>query len=509
MKLDHLPISNSAGSIFDFSKPGYVNNLVVPEYLDDESKGMFEERRGRAGVNISTLQDEDALEGEFEKFMKDLPTKVRLNKVRNVMELNPADMFVIPGDNDERFDKFSKMKVILKNRAIEFKNKTGYDPQGALDLLDKAKYGILTKTSLNDDAFKKVEGWYHNKISNDRSIKDFRLKSEVDKLLSEINQLENDMRVAYYEGNTTKSMMLKNKRDKKIEKYNEKLRSSFINDQLKSKNKDLINSARETTDEQVIDSVLQSLDREKKADIIIGYLNSPLGKVDSDLRRQLKINDKTTNFIGFKLADPFDKTSRTRFVKTDEASVARRSIAGMSEKKLNDLIIHINEESAKDPSVASRCKVLAKQLGNTLYDVYDYADTALRIYSYFVDIRPNSPVSYLANFLKGVGKIMKAKHEIEKTISKVKSFSKDQGVETDTPNPSHYDDEKFDGDLEKEGVIHKKKNGAWGVVSKKTGYFWKQNYDSKEDAEKALKAYHSQHNFDFSFPNNIKVRIVK
>lgn len=42
-----------------------------------------------------------------------------------------------------------------------------------------------------------------------------------------------------------------------------------------------------------------------------------------------------------------------------------------------------------------------------------------------------------------------------------------------------------------EGVIQKKPNGKWGIMSKKTGKFWPQDYDSEENASDALKAYHA------------------
>jgi len=41
----------------------------------------------------------------------------------------------------------------------------------------------------------------------------------------------------------------------------------------------------------------------------------------------------------------------------------------------------------------------------------------------------------------------------------------------------------------KDGCIQKKTNGKWGVISGKTGKFWDADYDTKEDAEKGLKAY--------------------
>lgn len=45
----------------------------------------------------------------------------------------------------------------------------------------------------------------------------------------------------------------------------------------------------------------------------------------------------------------------------------------------------------------------------------------------------------------------------------------------------------------KSGVIQKDKNGSWRIISYKTNppEFWDAHYDSKEDAEKALSAYHA------------------
>ena len=46
----------------------------------------------------------------------------------------------------------------------------------------------------------------------------------------------------------------------------------------------------------------------------------------------------------------------------------------------------------------------------------------------------------------------------------------------------------------KEGVIQKKPNGKWGIISYKTNppEFWSADYDTKESAEKALAAYHAR-----------------
>lgn len=45
----------------------------------------------------------------------------------------------------------------------------------------------------------------------------------------------------------------------------------------------------------------------------------------------------------------------------------------------------------------------------------------------------------------------------------------------------------------KEGVIQKKPNGKWGIISYKANppRWWSANYDTREDSEKALAAYHS------------------
>lgn len=45
----------------------------------------------------------------------------------------------------------------------------------------------------------------------------------------------------------------------------------------------------------------------------------------------------------------------------------------------------------------------------------------------------------------------------------------------------------------KEGVVQKKPNGKWGIISYKTNppTFWNADYDTKESAENALAAYHA------------------
>lgn len=57
--------------------------------------------------------------------------------------------------------------------------------------------------------------------------------------------------------------------------------------------------------------------------------------------------------------------------------------------------------------------------------------------------------------------------------------------------------EKVPSNIEKkareEGVIQRDSNGSWRIISLKTSpaEYWNQHYKSKESAEKALKAYHS------------------
>lgn len=44
----------------------------------------------------------------------------------------------------------------------------------------------------------------------------------------------------------------------------------------------------------------------------------------------------------------------------------------------------------------------------------------------------------------------------------------------------------------KSGVVQKDSNGAWRIISLKTSpaEYWDAHYDTREDAEKALAAYH-------------------
>ena len=45
----------------------------------------------------------------------------------------------------------------------------------------------------------------------------------------------------------------------------------------------------------------------------------------------------------------------------------------------------------------------------------------------------------------------------------------------------------------KEGVVQKKPNGKWGIISYKTNppTWWNASYDTKESGEDALAAYHA------------------
>jgi len=81
---------------------------------------------------------------------------------------------------------------------------------------------------------------------------------------------------------------------------------------------------------------------------------------------------------------------------------------------------------------------------------------------------------------KGIQAAMKKKKE-----AKAKQFS---------------DREKVPSDIAKEGkksgVIQKDKKGNWRIISYKTNppEFWAAHYDTREDAEKALDAYHANKN---------------
>lgn len=49
-------------------------------------------------------------------------------------------------------------------------------------------------------------------------------------------------------------------------------------------------------------------------------------------------------------------------------------------------------------------------------------------------------------------------------------------------------------DLEKaksDGVVQRKPNGSWGIISIQKGEWWNANYESREKAEAALRAYQS------------------
>jgi len=58
--------------------------------------------------------------------------------------------------------------------------------------------------------------------------------------------------------------------------------------------------------------------------------------------------------------------------------------------------------------------------------------------------------------------------------------------------PYKKEEKEAAGKCPEEGCIGKKPNGKWGVMSNKTGKWWDADYDTKEDAEDALKAYHVQ-----------------
>jgi len=49
-----------------------------------------------------------------------------------------------------------------------------------------------------------------------------------------------------------------------------------------------------------------------------------------------------------------------------------------------------------------------------------------------------------------------------------------------------------------DGVIQKKPNGSWGIISIQAGEWWNADYDTKENAENALKAYHANKSKHFS-----------
>ena len=43
----------------------------------------------------------------------------------------------------------------------------------------------------------------------------------------------------------------------------------------------------------------------------------------------------------------------------------------------------------------------------------------------------------------------------------------------------------------KDGVVQKDSKGQWRIIALKSGTYWNQVYKSKENAESALRAYHS------------------
>lgn len=78
---------------------------------------------------------------------------------------------------------------------------------------------------------------------------------------------------------------------------------------------------------------------------------------------------------------------------------------------------------------------------------------------------------------------------------KYNSLNKSFSVIQDDKSYSTGDREKVSkSDLEKaktDGVIQKKPNGSWGIISIKAGEWWNANYESRESAQSALKAYQS------------------
>ena len=50
---------------------------------------------------------------------------------------------------------------------------------------------------------------------------------------------------------------------------------------------------------------------------------------------------------------------------------------------------------------------------------------------------------------------------------------------------------KCDKESGHKGCIEKDSKGKWRVISNKTGKYWPQTYDTEEDAEDALDAYHA------------------
>ena len=80
---------------------------------------------------------------------------------------------------------------------------------------------------------------------------------------------------------------------------------------------------------------------------------------------------------------------------------------------------------------------------------------------------------------KGIQVAIKKNNEVK---SKQKQFSSREKVPSDIAKEG-----------KKSGVIQKDKNGVWRIISYKTNppEFWDAHYDTREDAEKALDAYHA------------------
>jgi len=52
---------------------------------------------------------------------------------------------------------------------------------------------------------------------------------------------------------------------------------------------------------------------------------------------------------------------------------------------------------------------------------------------------------------------------------------------------------------EKDGVIQRKPNGKWGIISRQAKEWWNADYETKENAQKSLAAYQSQKNYSGIF----------
>lgn len=100
---------------------------------------------------------------------------------------------------------------------------------------------------------------------------------------------------------------------------------------------------------------------------------------------------------------------------------------------------------------------------------------------YLNDITNNSKID---NDLAKAFKEIKA--DITEFGHNVLQESADLNVNRDDYNEHSLNESK----CPKDGCIQRKKNNKWGVISAKTGKFWKADYDTKADAEAGLRAYH-------------------